>query len=157
MRQEMNARGLSASASSLTGIRRVISALQSQDVAYRVLEPQSRDADAIADWIESRFPIVGMQIDWARVPSSRSVKWSDTGELVDSFATLVSDLALNHTVRVTWGNALRPSIELAQSDVVKIAVSVFGSSFDTWVACPQENWCIEDHHEGTLCSGYGCL
>src|ERR1017187_7843997 len=108
----MNARGLSASASSLTGIRRVISALQSQDVAYRVLEPQSRDADAIADWIESRFPIVGMQIDWARVPSSRSVKWSDTGELVDSFATLVSDLALNHTVTVTWDNALLPSIEV---------------------------------------------
>ena len=74
-----------------------------------------------------------------------------------SFATLVSDLALNHTVTVTWDNALLPSIEVALSDAVKVAVSVFESSFDTWIVCPQENWCIEAHHEGTLCFGYGCL
>jgi hypothetical protein len=132
-----------------------VSALDSHGSRYRIIEAQSSEAEAIADWIESHFPIIGAQIDWPRVSSSRCIGWSDMDELIKGLATLVRDLSLETTVAVTWSDALDPSIEMPLSGVLKAAVSIFECAFDSWITCESENWCIEAHHEGTICFGYG--
>jgi len=141
--------------SSAKRIPRVIAALGSQGSSYRVIEAQSREAEQIADWLETHFPIVGVQIEWERVSSRRCIEWSDTLGLTRAFTTLVRDLPGNPPVVVTWSDALLPSLEIALSELVKVAEVIFESSFDTWIVCKSENWCIEVHHEGTICFGYG--
>jgi hypothetical protein len=140
---------------SLKRISEVILALESHNSAYRVIESQSPEAEAIADWIESHFPIVGVQIDWDKVASSRCIKWSDTSDLVRSFATIVCDLSPEANVIVTWSDALYPSLEMKLSEVVQSSGAIFEACFDTYIVCQSENWCIEVHHEGTICFGYG--
>jgi hypothetical protein len=145
----------SRSGASKTRIRHVVSVLDSHGSPHRIIEAQSPEAEAIADWIESRFPVVGVQIDWARVSSARCVEWSDTDGLIRGLATLVRDLPPETTVAVTWSDALYPSVEMPLSEVLKAAPAIFECAFDTWIVCETENWCIEVHHEGTICFGHG--
>ncbi len=152
---EMSTRGSNQVSGSLRRIPRVISALRAQVSPYRVIEAQSSEAEAIADWIELHFPVIGMQIDWSKVSSSRCIEWSETADLVRAFATIIRDLPSQTTVVVTWSDALYPSLEMPLSSVARVAPEIFESCFDTWIICQAENWCIEAHHEGTLCFGHG--
>ena len=151
----MSTRGSNQVSGSLRRIPRVISALRAQVSPYRVIEAQSSEAEAIADWIELHFPVIGMQIDWSKVSSSRCIEWSETADLVRAFATIIRDLPSQTTVVVTWSDALYPSLEMPLSSVARVAPEIFESCFDTWIICQAENWCIEAHHEGTLCFGHG--
>lgn len=152
---KMSTRGDNRAGGSLKRIPRVVSALTSQGSLYRVIEAQSPEAEAVADWIESHFPIIGVQIEWAKVSSSRCIEWSETADLMKAFASIAQDLPRKTTMIVTWSDALYPSLEMPLSEVEKAAPAIFESSFDTWIVCESENWCIEVHHEGTICFGYG--
>jgi len=132
-----------------------MAALESVGSSYRAIEAQSSEAESIADWIESHFPITGVQIDWARVSSRRCFEWSESEDLVRSFGSLVRGLPAKSIVVVTWSDALYPSLEMPLCEVTKVASSIFEASFDSWIICESENWCIEVHHEGTICFGYG--
>lgn len=136
-------------------VRHVISALKSDSCRYRLIQAQSPEANAVADWIQSQFPIIGMQIDWAKVASSRCLEWAETTDLVKGLATLIQDLPPGTPVIVTWSDALYPSLEMTLSEAAKVAPEIFETTFDTWIVCQSENWCVEVHHEGTICFGYG--
>ena len=151
----MNTQKENRDSGSVKRIPYVISALNSQGLSYRVIEAQSPEAEAVADWIESHFPIVGVQIDWAKLPTSRCMEWSETVDLVSAFESLVREMDQSTKVVVTWSNARYPSLEMRLCAMLKVASAIFESCFDTWVLCEADNWCIEAHHEGTICFGHG--
>jgi hypothetical protein len=139
----------------LVRIPHVMKALEDAHSHFRLIEAQSPEAEAIADWIESHFPIIGVQIDWSRVQSHECVEWSEIGDLVRAFDSMAHAHPGTASVIVTWSDALRPSLEMKLSEAIRIAPQLFEGVFDTWIVCQKENWCIEMHHEGTLCFGEG--
>jgi len=134
-------------------IPNVVAAIENMKLDCRVIEAQSPEAEEVADWIETSFPVIGMQIDWGNVPKHNCKEWQDMDDLVSSFDHMVSSLPRSATVVITWSDGLCPSIEMQLSDAMKIAKEIFEASFDTWILCRSEAWCFEVHHEGTLCFG----
>lgn len=55
---------------------------------------------------------------------------------------------------IIWADANMPSLELSLSLVVEHAQIVFQQSWDTWIICPEDNWCIEYYYEGEISFGY---
>lgn len=137
----------------LVRIPAVIRELQERQIPHRVIEAQSREADEIADWMESSFRFFGSQIKWSEVPDHQCVDWGKADDLIDSFEHMSADLKPNSLVFVTWADALCPTLELSLHDMRSIASPIFQADFDTWVICLSENWCFEVYHEGTLCFG----
>lgn len=122
-------------------------------IRFRVIPAESEEATALVGWIETRFPLVGEKILWAEVPHHRCVPWNDTSDLIDSFSRLVRDLDKNQEVHVTWSDGSCPSLAIRLGDLLGIAGDVFEADFDTWIVSQNENWCMEAHHDGTLCLG----
>ena len=134
-------------------IPRIIQALNGKAIQYRIIEARSEEADSIAEWLEKGFPLTGSQINWQKVPYHIGLDWTNEAELETLFPLLIKDLALTARVVITWSDALRPSIEMQLGDVKAVQSEVLGGGFDTWILCRDEKWCIEIHHEGTLCRG----
>ncbi len=132
----------------------VMAALRDSAIAFRLIEALSAEADSLADWIESHFPIVGSQIDWSRVRGTQRVEWSETAEVVEAFRSATTEFAPDLRVVVTWSDALCPSLEMRLVDAMAIAHQTFEASWDTWIVSLEENWCFECHHEGTSCFGW---
>lgn len=76
----------------------VINALEREHIAYRLIEARSAEADALARWLEARFPFAGSGIDWSRIPGHRCVEWSKTGDLVPSFVQMAAGVGPDATV-----------------------------------------------------------
>lgn len=136
-------------------IPRVLERLSHAAISHRLIPAESDEASSIADWIEANFPISGAQIDWDRVPGHTCLRWRDEDLIIDSITALTSHLVVDTTVVVTWSDALRPSIEMRLGDVLRVGSELFRGGFDTWVLSREHNWCLEAHHEGTLCLGSG--
>lgn len=136
-------------------IPEVMDALVHENISYRIIEAQSKEADALADWLESHFPFAGSGIEWSRIEGHRCVPWSTTDGLVRSFTGMASTMRSDTLVKVMWNDALSPSLEVAFCDVLRLPEHLFEANFDTWIICESENWCFEIYHEGTLCFGKG--
>ena len=139
----------------LPGLIRV---LEKQRIQFRILPAQSPESNALIVWLERSFPISYSQIAWSKVPSHRCLNWSDPDDLVVKFQEIVVGLSISSLVVVSWANDLCPSIEMHLGDVLRLSREIFEAfetSLDTWIMCREENWCIEMHHEGTLCRGRG--
>jgi hypothetical protein len=94
----------------------------------------------------------GERIDWSEVPNHKCGRWSETADLVESVARVASGLRGDPEVVVTWADGSCPSLAVRVSDLLKIACDVFEADFDTWIVCVAENWCLEAHHDGTVCA-----
>jgi len=139
----------------LVRIPRILDRLGRLAIGYRLIPAESAEADAIADWIEASFPFNYTQIDWSKVPGHTCLKWHDEDLLSSSIAALTSHVAADTIVVVTWSDASRPSLELRLCDALEVGAALFEGGDDTWILSERENWCVEVHHEGTLCLGSG--
>lgn len=128
--------------------------LEEEPGRYRVLPADSAEARAAVRWIEDHFPMQGERIKWSEVPSHKCVHWSQTRDLVDSFTQMAAGLSEDSELVITWADGSCPSIALQKSRLLTIATVVFEADFDTWVVCLAQGWCLEAHHDGTLCAAY---
>jgi hypothetical protein len=136
----------------------VVHALKRIGADYRIIAAQSEEVNDLVLWFERVFPFSYSQVDWTKIPSHECVPWNDVEELLLGLQGLTSDLSSATRVVVLFGNALYPSLEVRLSDMNRVAREIFEqfeTSQDTWIICREENWCIEMHHEGTLCRGKG--
>jgi hypothetical protein len=137
-----------------TRIPRVLRALETLGVAHRLLPAQSAEARSQDEWLWSRFPSIGLQIDWSKVPAHTSGQWSKTKEAIRSFENMTRTLPPTATVFVLWSDAACPCLELQLAGAVKIAGPLFEAAFDTWIFCREDHWCFEVTHGGALSFGY---
>ena len=121
---------------------------------WRVIPADSVEVRRVIRWIETHFPMQGERIEWSQVPSHECVEWVETADLVDSFARLASGLPRDSEVVVTWADGSCPSLVIQTSELLRVAADVLEADFDTWIVCATENWCLEVHHDGTVCAAY---
>ena len=53
-------------------------------------------------------------------------------------------------VYIFWTDADRPLLKVKFKDFINYAYEIFEEDWDTWVFSPENNWCIEYHHDGEL-------
>ncbi|MDX2214805.1 MAG: hypothetical protein SFY66_16065 [Oculatellaceae cyanobacterium bins.114] len=121
-------------------------------------------------WLEQSFPWQWAQIDWVAVPQSQCRHWTSQESQIAAFTELCQIIQINHlsqhpspdpTVVVIWFNANTPVLELPwtvvqrtmQCTSVGASSTIFEQDSDTWIMDRQAKWCLECHHEGTLCYG----
>jgi hypothetical protein len=145
----------------LDRLRDLFGTLRSKEVNYKILYPTTIDEvqssgyyDSYTAWLEQHFPIGFSSIDWSQVEGADR-------------RDVISDAAVSETVReilagkgvqdcrvvVLWADAGTPVIELPLTAVVEHAEELFAQDWDTWVFDPQDSWCLENHHEGTITFG----
>jgi hypothetical protein len=137
-------------------IQEVLESLDSGGEQYRILPSELRGGSVQAiEWMKRAFPIAQWgRVLWSAVPESVCIEWREMRDLVTSFHALCEKEDLGDPiVVVAWSNALRPSLELRLSVVIRHAKPIFEMDFDTWVICEANFWCIECYHEGELCLG----
>jgi hypothetical protein len=152
-RRELDAR--------LDRLRDLFNTLRSKDIDYKILYPTTIDeiqssgySDSYTAWLEQHFPIGFSSIDWSRVEGAdrRSVD-SNTAVSDTVREMLAGKVAHDCRVVVLWADARTPVIEVPLAAVVENAEELFAQDWDTWVFDPQDSWCLENHHEGTMTFG----
>jgi len=130
--------------------------LEAEVPRYRILPAGSNESLDVTRWIETTFPIIGQRIDWSQVPGHDCSLWTETADLLKAFDRMVSLYNLRDAdVVVTWSDGSCPSVALSVRGLLKVAVEMFEADFDTWIICATQNWCIEIHHDGSICFAYG--
>jgi hypothetical protein len=106
--------------------------------------------------MENSFPIAHWgRIFWENVPKSDRLKCKSFAESVEAIKYLTEKHELNDSlVTVCWTNLLTPNLEIHLKVMLKYAEEVLAVDFDTWIICPEKEWCIEIYHEGEVCFGY---
>lgn len=113
-----------------------------------------QDTEANTEWLKSNFPIAfAGRIDWQKVPQSSSIKYSDDNELVSAFEKIVSERQLGGNLIVSWGNGLTLPIRIDMNVLKKYAREIFEQDWETWICNEQDEWLIENHHDGEICFG----
>ncbi|MEM8718337.1 MAG: hypothetical protein AAGE84_03375 [Cyanobacteria bacterium P01_G01_bin.39] len=113
-----------------------------------------QDLEANTEWLESNFPITfAGRIDWQKVPQSFCIKYSDYDELLSAFAKIVSEQQLEGNLILSWSNGLTLPIRANMNVVKKYAEEIFEEDWDTWICNEQDQWIIENHHDGEICFG----
>lgn len=122
------------------------------------LLPDDPQAIECVEWLKYAFPWQWSQIDWSRVEGSLCYSCPKDAQLVAVFNQLCQQFQLgNPRVTIIWFNARNPILQMELSVVQQHALALFSHNWDTWIVEPQMGWCIEYHHEGTLCFGYGAI
>lgn len=142
-------------------LRDLFSTLSSKNVDYKILYPTTLDEvqfigvyDSYTAWLEQHFPIGFSSIDWSRVEGADRRSVTTVASLSDTVRAILSEKGVQDCrVVVLWADARTPVIELPLSAVVENAGEIFAQNWDTWVFDPQDSWCLENHHEGTLTFG----
>jgi hypothetical protein len=133
----------------------LLAQLDAESVSYRIIWADLPTAEQPTHWIAENFPIAWWgRIDWSLVPASVEKTWHNYSDLVAIFRQLIVDQQLgNANAIATWSDASSLSLELNLDAVARHAELVFQASWDTWILCPDQSWCIECYHEGELCFG----
>lgn len=122
------------------------------------LLPDDPRAIDCVEWLKYAFPWQWSQIDWSRVGGSLCYACPKDSQLVPVFNQLCQQFQLgNPQVTIVWFNARNPVLQMELSVVQPNVLALFSHDWDTWIGSPQAGWCIEYHHEGTLCFGYGAI
>jgi hypothetical protein len=122
------------------------------------LLPEDQQALNCVEWLKQAFPWQWAQIDWAKVPGSVCYPCQKDPQLTATLAHLCQQFQLgNPAVSLVWFNAHHPILQMELSVVQQCALALFAHDWDTWIVRPEAGWCIEYHHEGTLCFGYGAI
>lgn len=120
--------------------------------------PDDQSANTCVEWLNHAFPWHYSQIDWAKVPGSLCSPCQKDIQLVAVLDQLCQHFQLgNPDVTLIWFNAHNPLLHMELALVRHHAIALFNYDWDTWIIEPQTGWCIEYHHEGTLCGGYGAI
>jgi hypothetical protein len=108
-----------------------------------------------SNWIESMFSVFSWgRIDWASVPNSICLAYSDDLEVKNLFEKIAHDYNLSGEIVVSWSNALKLPVKIDISLAFKYVNEIFEEDWDTWIYSEQYSWCIEVHHSGEVCFGY---
>ena len=114
----------------------------------------SQDTEANTEWLKSNFPIASAgRIDWQKVPQSSCIKYSEDNELLSAFEKIVSEQQLGGNLIVSWSNGLTLPIRVDMNLVKKYAAEIFEEDWETWICNEQDEWLIENHHDGEICFG----
>jgi hypothetical protein len=133
----------------------LLAQLDAELVPYQIIWADLPTAEQPTHWISENFSIAWWgRIDWNLVPDRVEKTWHNYHDLTATFRQLIIEQRLgNPSAIVTWSDASALSLELSLSAVARHAELVFQASWDTWIACPDQSWCIECYHEGELCFG----
>lgn len=133
----------------------LLAQLDAESVSYNIIWADLPAAEQPTHWIAENFPIAWWgRIDWSLVPDRVEKTWHNYDDLAATFRQLIVDQQLrNPSAIATWSDASSLSLELSLSTVARHAKLVFQASWDTWIVCPDQSWCIECYHEGEL--GFG--
>lgn len=122
------------------------------------LLPDDSPAIACVEWLKQAFPWQWSQIAWANVPGSFCDRCPKNEQLGAVFNQRCQQFKLgNPPVTIVWFNARNPILQMPLSIVQQHALALFSHDWDTWIVQPEAGWCMEYHHEGTLCFGYGTI
>ncbi len=135
--------------------------LTSKHVDYKILYPTTSDEvrsaggyDSYTAWLEQHFPIGFSSIDWSRVEGADRRSIVSNTAVSDTVREILSGKGVQECrVVVLWSDARTPVVELPLSAVVENAEEIFAQDWDTWVFNPQDSWCLENHHEGSITFG----
>jgi hypothetical protein len=145
----------------LDRLRDLFGTLRSKDVDYKIIYPTTIDEvqssgyyDSYTAWLEQHFPIGFSSIDWSRVEGADRRSVDGNTAVSDTVREILAGKGVQECrVVVLWADARTPVIELSLTDVVENAAELFAQDWDTWVFDPQDSWCLENHHEGTITFG----
>ncbi|MEL6442582.1 MAG: hypothetical protein AAFQ80_25495 [Cyanobacteria bacterium J06621_8] len=113
-----------------------------------------QDLEANTEWLKSNFPIaIAGRIDWQKVPGSLCIKYSDYDELLSAFEKIVLEQQLGGSLIVSWSNGLKLPIRIKMNVMKKYAAEIFEEDWETWICNEQDQWLIENYHDGELCFG----
>lgn len=137
-------------------ISEVLAVLKANGEPFQLLDSSGESELRYSNWMESSFPIASWgRIAWDNVPNSRCWDWEDFDQLLNAFNEMCNSVGeKNPVVAVFWSNQLKPTLKLSFTTVKRYAEQIFEADWDTWIVCLDENWCIENYHEGELCFGY---
>lgn len=114
----------------------------------------SQDTTANTEWLENNFPIVSWgRIDWSKVPGSLCINYLGDSELLSAMRKIVAQKQLEGNLLVSWSNGLTLAIRINMEVLNKYAEEIFQEDFDTWICNEQDEWLIENYHEGEICFG----
>lgn len=138
--------------------KELLTQLDLESANYKIIWTELTFFNPASHWLGEKFPIAWWgRVDWDKVDSCIQEKGfvADDENLDQKFKQIIVTQNLgNPNVMILWSDANTPSLELSLLIVAKCADLVFQQSWDTWIICPQENWCIEYYHEGELSFGY---
>ena len=132
----------------------VLKALQERGVPHRLILPGTDEDRRLTDWINTNVEFAGSQIQWSSARHSECEEWTDeSGDAVAAFRRATASMDGKSLVKITWSDAMCPSIEMLLEDAVAIGGELFEASHDTFVVRESERWILEVYHEGTICWG----
>ena len=132
----------------------IVEELRSAKENFELLTIQ--DTTANTEWLKNNFPIASAgRINWEKVPESLCIKYFGDSELFSAFEKIVAQQQLegNLNLIVSWGNALTLAIQIDMEVLRKYAESIFQQDWETWICDEQNEWLIENHHDGEICFG----
>ncbi len=121
----------------------------------KIFLPNTDVSNHLGQWLHQSFPWQYGQIDWQKL--SGSICESRHDQAASAFHELCQTQQLgNPIVNVVWFAAAHPILEMPL-DAVKLSLeAIVAEDWDTWIFDPVAGWCIEFHHEGTMCYGRVC-
>jgi|GEM_PF-1140960 len=142
--------------SRIESLRDLTSVLDENSIAYEIIleDDDLANEGTPCNWLNDNFPFLSWgKIDANNVSDSQVLILSDYND--DSYTDLLNKFVNKESIKsefvyVIWANGGPPTIKLKFSDVVEYAFDIFEESLDTWIVCPEDNWCIENHHIGEI-------
>ena len=130
----------------------IINKLQQSKESFNLLTKQ--DSLYNTEWLENNFPIAPQgRIDWQKLPESFCLKYSNDSELLLAFEEIVVRHKLEGNLIVSWYDALILPVQLDMDVLRRNIREIFQEDWDTWICNQEDEWCIENHHDGEICFG----
>ncbi len=118
----------------------------------KIFLPNTDVFNHLVQWLSQSFPWQYGQIDWQKV--SGCICESRQNQATSAFHELCQKQQLGDPiVNLVWFSAAHPILEMPL-ELVKLSLEeIVAEDWDTWIFDPVAGWCIEFHHEGTMCYG----
>ena len=130
----------------------IVNDLQELGETFELLDTQENTEST--EWLKNNFPIVSWgRIDWSKTPESLCIRYGHDSKLATAFEKIVEEKQLKGSVVIFWSNALTLPIAISMDVLGKHAVNIFYEDFDTWICNEQDEWLIENYHDGEICYG----
>ncbi|MBW4643878.1 MAG: hypothetical protein KME23_12960 [Goleter apudmare HA4340-LM2] len=139
----------------------LLTQLDAELATYKIIWTEPTFFNPASSWLTENFPIAWWgRVNWEKVDGCMQSAVFVTD--YENFSQKLQQIILNQNlgnpnVIIVWADANTLSLELSLSLVVQHAQLVCQQSWDTWIICPQDNWCIEYYHEGEISFGYSPL
>ncbi len=112
--------------------------------------------------LERRFPVVGSQIAWSRVPGARvqsldtvdSERYFDQAEEFAREVWAAEDLDRERPVMVIGDSAMEVALEMSPRALMQCLRNILRMPQHTYVLAPDASWCMVFNMEGDVCFGY---